>query len=337
MTKAGKTFLAAIPAAICLFSFKAQAETRISTVYLEIDSQIQVGDTDSDVTVTADSSAYDVDDVEVTNEPDENDEEWEEGDKPRLKVIVQAEDDYYFPSGFSKSSVELDGSDGTVTSVDRSSDELEIYITLDALDEDEEDYDLDVLGLEWDQSSGIAYWDECEDARRYEVRLYRDGSAATSILTSYDSQYDFFSYLSHAGTYTFRVRAVYSSSVKGDWEESEEWDVMSGSSGAIGSFFSPTPSLPANTAPASDAASSQGAWLKDDTGWWYCNADKSYTTNDWQFIGGSWYYFDESGYMVTGWVYWNEQWYYCGENGKMLTNSMTPDGYYVGADGAWVS
>ena len=31
----------------------------------------------------------------------------------------------------------------------------------------------------------------------------------------------------------------------------------------------------------------------------------------------------------------NGNWYYLDDNGVMMTNSWTPDGYYVGADGSW--
>ena len=64
--------------------------------------------------------------------------------------------------------------------------------------------------------------------------------------------------------------------------------------------------------------------------------DKSYTTNNWQYINNYWYFFDERGYMKTGWILWNGKWYYCCENGEMLHDTTTPDGYYVGSDGAWV-
>ena len=29
-------------------------------------------------------------------------------------------------------------------------------------------------------------------------------------------------------------------------------------------------------------------------------------------------------------------WYYCNSSGAMLANTRTPDGYYVGANGAWI-
>ena len=44
--------------------------------------------------------------------------------------------------------------------------------------------------------------------------------------------------------------------------------------------------------------------------------------------------------MATGWQKINGKYYYFnqasdGSKGKMLRNQTTPDGYHVGADGAW--
>ena len=78
-----------------------------------------------------------------------------------------------------------------------------------------------------------------------------------------------------------------------------------------------------------------GAWLLDQNGWWYCNADRSYTVNNWQFIDGRWYFFDERGYMKTGWLEWSGAWYYLADSGEMLTNAWTPDDYWVDASGIW--
>jgi len=122
---------------------------------------------------------------------------------------------------------------------------------------------------------------------------------------------------------------VYNTSNKGSWEESDSWYVSSSEAQEISSSSKSTPSN--NT-----ASSGTGAWLKDDAGWWYCNADRSYTTNGWQYIDNLWYYFDENGYMKTGWILYKDAWYYCGESGAMLVNATTLDGYYVNGDGVWV-
>ncbi len=63
-------------------------------------------------------------------------------------------------------------------------------------------------------------------------------------------------------------------------------------------------------------ASYAGQWIQDAVGWWY------------QYDGG--------GYPISKWEVIDGKYYYFGENGYMLSNTITPDGYYVGTDGAWV-
>ena len=57
-------------------------------------------------------------------------------------------------------------------------------------------------------------------------------------------------------------------------------------------------------------------WENSPAGWVYQLTDGSFAANTWEQINGAWYYFNE--------------------NGIMLENGITPDGYTVGADGAWV-
>jgi len=53
----------------------------------------------------------------------------------------------------------------------------------------------------------------------------------------------------------------------------------------------------------------------------------------WIANGNSWYYLKSDGtWAVNQWV-GN---YYLGPQGVMLTNTWTPDGYFVGADGKWI-
>ena len=85
----------------------------------------------------------------------------------------------------------------------------------------------DVTELNWDDYDGTASWEEPEDAKRYEVRLYRDGSSISSAISTTDTSYNFASYFTRSGDYTFKVRAIYNSSNKGDWEESDELSVSS--------------------------------------------------------------------------------------------------------------
>ena len=59
--------------------------------------------------------------------------------------------------------------------------------------------------------------------------------------------------------------------------------------------------------------------------------------NKWALCGGKWYYLGSDGAMVENkWILTNGVWYYLGSDGAMLTDTVTPDGYYVGKDGVWV-
>lgn len=64
----------------------------------------------------------------------------------------------------------------------------------------------------------------------------------------------------------------------------------------------------------------------------YVGTDGAYYTNRWFKNQDKDYYVDGSGKVIkNAWI----GSYYLGEDGAMLTNTFTPDGYYVGADGLW--
>lgn len=65
-------------------------------------------------------------------------------------------------------------------------------------------------------------------------------------------------------------------------------------------------------------AAKQGFWMQNEVGWWIQYQDGTYMVNDW-------YCSPASGL-----------WYYMGTDGYMLTNTVTPDGYTVNADGVWI-
>ncbi len=63
-------------------------------------------------------------------------------------------------------------------------------------------------------------------------------------------------------------------------------------------------------------------WKQDDNGWWYStnNYDSTWYNSGWEWI--------ESGGI--------ERCYYFGPDGYVLQSTVTPDGYTVDANGAWV-
>lgn len=111
----------------------------------------------------------------------------------------------------------------------------------------------------------------------------------------------------------------------------------------------------------------QPGWRYSPDGWWFQYPDGSWPANGWLYIRGSWYRFGQSGHLILGWHKEGDgSWYYLnpvddgtlgamrtgwqlvdgkayyfspkadGGQGKLLTNTTTPDGYQVGADGALV-
>ena len=115
---------------------------------------------------------------------------------------------------------------------------------------------------------------------------------------------------------------------------------------------------------------STGRWKQDEKGWWYSYSNGTWPSNGWAYLPwqGSyyWYYFNADGYMAVNWLDWNNnryylnpvtgtnagmmmtgwqqiggKWYYFNPEkgsleGILLRNTTTPDGYQVGADGAWI-
>ena len=113
-----------------------------------------------------------------------------------------------------------------------------------------------------------------------------------------------------------------------------------------------------------------GRWISDAKGWWYQYPGGTWPSKQWAYLecGGAyaWYYFDENGYMADGWLNLGGSWYFLhnrpdgtrghmytgwheingrqyyfetqpgADCGKLYVNRMTPDGYWVGEDGAWV-
>ena len=75
------------------------------------------------------------------------------------------------------------------------------------------------------------------------------------------------------------------------------------------------------------SAAFAGTWStgkgENENNWWYDNGDGTYASNGWQWIDGN-----NDGVAEC---------YYFDTNGWLLTNTVTPDGFNVNADGAWVN
>lgn len=96
-------------------------------------------------------------------------------------------------------------------------------------------------------------------------------------------------------------------------------------------------------------------WLLYNCKWYYFDSNanmvkgwvkynnKMYFLNDtgdmqvgWLLQNGKWFYLNIDGSRAdNSWILYNSKWYYFGSTGEMAVSTTTPDGYIVGADGAW--
>ncbi len=347
---------AVMTAALCAMPFTAFASTKksVSSVKMTIEGDFELDGDSYDVNIDTSASTYSVDGYRLSSTIPSNG--WQTNSHPIIVVTLSLEDpDEYKWSVSSTSKVSVSGDSGSVTSVSKSGNYLNVTFKFGSLSgsssSDSDDYDLTVDDLSWDEESGTAYWEGGNDAKKYEVKLYRSGTLIKTVTTTSD-HYCFASSFTQSGTYRFKVRAIYSSSKKGTTETSENFSVTSTEASTIkseyggttnsGSTVTSSSSGPGGSSVDTGSTSgpsniSYGQWIQDNVGWWYRNSDGSYTTSNWQYINGQWYYFWESGYMATGWVYVDGYWYYLDAvNGNMYASRMTPDGYYVTASGAWI-
>lgn len=318
----------------------ADTKEQVDNVNIHISYELSNGMTKSDVDVDTESEG--VDNITVSSITNTS-----YGKKPKVVIKLKADSDFTF-KGLSKSDVSLSGDDASVTKVSASSSSCTVTVTLPKIGTTD-NTSLEVSDVTWSEDeNGIVNWEQADDADKYEVKLMRGSSTRENVTTS-STSYNFRNTIrsNGKGTYTVRVRAI-AGTYKGEWTESDEWDIdedvlndLGGRTSGGSSSGSSSGSYSGGGAP-SGSSSSGGAWLRDANGWWYCNADRSYTTNNWQQIDGYWYYFNEYGYMKTGWLQspYSGKWYWLSTDsntyGRMLTNQWVDNGrYYVDSNGIW--
>lgn len=338
----------------------ASYDDPVTSIALSIEYELSSSMTASDIDVSSDTDG--IDSVTVSSVTNTS-----YGKRPTvtLKIKADTSSGYYFDSEDAaelktEEAFSISGDETEYRSSKRTSNSAVTLVLRLPKIGSTEDGGLDVEEVTWVDDTGVAEWTEAEDANKYSVKLLR-GSSTKSTVTTTNTYYDFSSLIRQYGTgsYTVKVKAYNGSYGGEEWTESSEFDVDSDNLSNVngGSFYNgtsyggtsygspyyssgnPTNAASSGSTPsATSSAASVGAWLRDAVGWWYCNADRSYTSSDWQQINGLWYYFDEKGYMVTGWFQSpvSGYWYYLDpENGSMATNRWIGS-YYVNADGIWV-
>lgn len=329
-------------------------QEKIKKIKLTIDSYIEAGREEEEITVKTTGQQYRIDSYEFVNQSGG----WEAGEEPKIKIYLNAEDEYYFPKSLKKSSVSVKGATCTALKIDSDLEGAEVTVKLKPVEGT-----LGTVESAWwnTGSPGKAGWSAVAHANAYEVKLYRGNTMVDHKDKVKGTNCDFYPNMDRQGAYTFKVRAIPSDTeekkylTEGNWTESGEQEIdkqqadaaPKGNTGtAGGNTSSEIESSPGGLKNTGSGGSTPGTLLPADYGWitvqnqWkYRNPDGSFPTNGWQLIDGKWYLFDMSGYMLSGWQHYGGTDYYLNSSGDMVTGWMQENRrwYYFGPDGAKVT
>lgn len=324
LTAAAALFLSMIPA---LPAFAGS----ISTVSIRVDAggddAFQVGAymDDGAVEVTtpgSDSNKYTIAEYSFNN----SSKAYFTADKaPSLTIALEAAEDYTFTLT-KASEVKLTGDAKPVYQSalkKEDSTRLEVTVTLDGLKGKAGSIEY----ADWNVNRNGTLEVMAYGGNDYQIQLYKDGKKYSSLIDvpnrgSGNQVIDMRPYIMSAGSYTFSVRQYNQGThSRGPWFNVEnKYNVGEASAAASRARYG--------------YVSRDGyGWKKDSTGWRYLTPG-GYPKNDWIRDNQHWFWFDDQGYMVTGWRLIGGKWYYFNGSGEMLENTVTPDGYSVGADGS---
>ena len=233
------------------------ATSKITSAKVTVEAEFTIDEKDYTLNADTDSSKYNVDSCTLTSSvPSKG---WSDSSNPKIKIVLQAEDNYKWDTKIDKNDVTIDGVEGEVKSVKASNKKLTINYTITGIEDDGSDnsgdYDLSVYNLGWDEAIGQAYWDGSEDAKKYEVKLYR-GSTLVATKTTTNTEYNFGNLFDKSGKYTFKVRAFHGNK-KGTVETSDELELDSDEAKEIRENYEENKS--SSSGPSKDTSSQQAA------------------------------------------------------------------------------
>lgn len=297
--------------------FAATKNKKISRMSFKVVSDIKVDQKIGEefISVTTGSGTYQFEDYEVENTGFV----WTDTDVPRIKFVFRADDGYEF--NITKAS-QLSITGGTYVTASRADGGTTLNVTLQLPSLENQVGEIANVNF---NSAGDANWSEVLGAGSYEVKLTRGSSTVGGTQFIYGTSVNMAQYMTKAGYYEFKVRPVSAknTSVTGDWAVSSKVNVSAEEA-----------KIRAQKAVEEQSA---GTWAGSAPYWSFITPNGQRVAGTWRLINNVWYYFGTDGYALTGWQYIGDKWYYFDTvNANLYRNTVTPDGYEVDINGAWI-
>ena len=327
------TALAAILMSVSIMT-AAESDRVITSVTIRVNSKLEPGSTltaigldsgsveSGEISVSSSTNRYTVDRAEWVTSTSRT---IEVGDRPEMKVWLRAGSEDYFKGTYRSSNVTVKSGD-FVSAKREDSDTLMVRIRVQAVKGNfappEDAY--------WkDNARGMARWEKPEDgdSGKYEVVLRR-GSAKVHTVETTGTSYNFYPYMTTAGTYSFRVRTIAKTSAdenygkSSDWIESDELYIakedVSDGSGRTDVTVGPT-------------GNTLVGWQYQDNEWYYYYPDGTCQRDSWLNVNDRWYLFQADGKMLKGWQNRDGKTYFLSDNGDMHMGWIQAEGrwYYM--------
>ena len=251
------------------------------------------------------------------------------GEVIKLRAVVEITDTdtYSFKSEFTKKNVTISGNSGSCTSVARSDSKLTLTIELEPV-KGQYTAPEEVWWSETGSKLGIAKWDaSSKGSGYYDVQLRRSGTTIKELSGFNGTSYNFYPYMTVAGKYMVRVRAVPHTTEEKAYAKSSSWvssdsitissRQVSNGAGAEWDDIIITNNDGSISAIAG-ATSGQAGWIENNGFWYYKYPNGTFKSNGWELIAGQWYAFDSKGRMLTGWYDAPSGRYYLDTSGAMI-------------------
>jgi len=333
-----------------LFGLSSLAATasKVNSVTIHVKSNVNAGDffaqnklvqdepEAGEVGVWVDSTQYELTDLKLQSGATRG---LTMGEVIKFRAVLELTDpeNTSFKTEFTAKNVTISGGSASCTSVSRTNSKLTLTIELSGVKGQYEEPD-EIWWSETGTKPGLAKWDASSNGSGYyDLQLRRGGTTIKELEGFSGTSYNFYPYMTVAGKYTVKVRAVPHTTEQKAYAKASSWvtsdplqissDEVSSGAGAEWDEIL-TAGNDGTLSAVEGATTGKAGWIDNNGFWYYKFPDGHFKSNGWELISGQWYAFDEMGRMRTGWYDSPTGRYYLDTSGAMIAGWLYDDAWY---------